>query len=344
MQIGAGPVEQADDRGVDVPHLVGSRGSKAYLGLRRMHAEPGAPPAVLPHEVVPGRRGGPDLPEPLREDGERAGRDMTVLRRGHHGLDRPDLGWRQSMRRRARTGRLIVERTRGLPPAPGMEPARRQPEELQERPQRHARAGLIDGAQDPPLGASVGQSLARQRESRGLQQGQHEAEQRRELLDASPQLQDLLPEFRLREVRHIQTDHDRRHRAEPPTRGRARDAEIRGDGHVAGAADEVPQPMVIAPLRAGRGRHGDDHRPFAHAAQLPEDDAGRPPREPDRLRDDNSRGKVQNVRGDSSATKPTVVVQHVHLSDGGQAVIAGQVTKQGGSGTGGQSRNEGSTP
>ena len=33
--------------------------------------------------------------------------------------------------------------------------------------------------------------------------------------------------------------------------------------------------------------------------------------------------------------KQTVVVQHVHVSDGGQAVIAGQVTKNGGSGTGG---------
>ncbi len=54
----------------------------------------------------------------------------------------------------------IVKRTRVLSPAPGMEPARRQPEELQERPQRNARAGLIDGAQDPPLGAPVRQTLS----------------------------------------------------------------------------------------------------------------------------------------------------------------------------------------
>jgi integrase len=101
------------------------------------------------------------------------------------------------MRRRARTGRLIVERTRRLPPAPGREPARRQAEDLQERPQRDARAGLIDGAQDPPLGASVGQPLARQGESRGLKQGQHEVQQRGKLLDASPQHQDLLSECRL---------------------------------------------------------------------------------------------------------------------------------------------------
>ena len=46
---------------------------------------------------------------------------------------------------------------------------------------------------------------------------------------------------------------------------------------------------------------GDDHRPFARAAQLVEDIAGRPPtRDGPRLSDDNSRGKVQNVRLDSS--------------------------------------------
>ena len=69
------------------------------------------------------------------------------------------------------------------------------------------------------------------------------------ILDPSPQRQDRLSELRLGEVRHIQTDHDRRRRAEPPTRGRATDAEIRGDGDVAGAADEIPQPVVITLLQ-----------------------------------------------------------------------------------------------
>jgi hypothetical protein len=92
VQVGAGPVEQADHRGVDVPHLVGSCSSKAYLGLRWMHAEPRAPPAVRPHEMLPGRRGGPVLSEPLRKDSERAGRDVPVLGRGHHVPDRLDFG------------------------------------------------------------------------------------------------------------------------------------------------------------------------------------------------------------------------------------------------------------
>ena len=173
MEIGARPIEQPDHGGVDVPHFVGARGAEPNLRLRRVEAEPGAPPPVLSYEVVPGRRGRPDLAEPLREDGERAGGDVPVLGRGDHVLDHPDFRWRQPMRRRAGTGRLIGKRIRVLP-SPGMEPTRRQAEEPQQRPQLDARAGPIDGAQDPHLGAAVGQPLARQREPRGPQQGQHE--------------------------------------------------------------------------------------------------------------------------------------------------------------------------
>jgi hypothetical protein len=45
-------------------------------------------------------------------------------------------------------------------------------------------------------------------------------------------------------------------------RRRARDPEIRREGHVLSALDEISKPEVVALLRAGRGRrHGDDHRP-----------------------------------------------------------------------------------
>ena len=46
----------------------------------------------------------------------------------------------------------------------------------------------------------------------GAEQGQREPEQRRELLDVAPQLQDLQSEFRLSEVCNIQRNHDRRTR------------------------------------------------------------------------------------------------------------------------------------
>ena len=158
----------------DVPHLVGSRRSKAHLRLGRVHAEPGAAPAKLPHQMVPGRGGSPNLAEPLRKDGERAGRDVPVLERGHHVLDRPDFSWGQSMGRRVRTGRPIVTCTRLLQPSPGMESTRRQSQEPQERPQRNELTGTIHGSQDPDLGTSVGQTLVRQRESRASKQGEGE--------------------------------------------------------------------------------------------------------------------------------------------------------------------------
>ncbi len=175
------------------------------------------------------------------------------------------------------TGGVIVKRTRVLQPFPGMEPARRQSQEPQERPQRNKRTGAIHSAQDPDLGASVGQTLVRQRESRASKEGEGEPKQGRELLHASPELQDFLLEFRCPHVRHVQAHHDLRDLAEPPTGRRARDAEIRGDGHIPGAVDEIPKPVVVALLRASGGRHGDDHRPFGRAAQLFEDNAGRPP-------------------------------------------------------------------
>jgi hypothetical protein len=97
-------------------------------------------------------------------------------------------------------------------------------------------------------------------------------------------------------VRQFQSDHDPGRRAEPSTRRRARDPEIGGDGQVPGASDEIPEPVVIALLRAGRGRHPDDGRPIADTAQLLQDDAGRhsPRRE---LARENKKCRWRQLRG-----------------------------------------------
>ena len=61
------------------------------------------------------------------------------------------------------------------------------------------------------------------------------------------------------------------------------------------ALDEVPKPVVVAALQAGRGRHGHDHRPFPQPRNSSMTTGSV------RHRDDNSRAKVQIVRGNNSA-------------------------------------------
>ena len=60
------------------------------------------------------------------------------------------------MRRRARTGRLIVKGTGDVPPSPRVESTRRQAEKLEEGSQRDAGTPLIDGPQDPLLVVTIG--------------------------------------------------------------------------------------------------------------------------------------------------------------------------------------------
>ena len=108
-------------------------------------------------------------------------------------------------------------------------------------------------------------------------EGESEPKQCPELFHASLELQDFLLEFRRPQVCHVQAHHGLRCLAEPPTGGRARDSEVRGNGHVPGPLDEMPKPVVLALLRAPRGRHGDDHRPFGQPLNSSKDMAGRLP-------------------------------------------------------------------
>ena len=105
-------LSHANDGRVDVPHLVSASRAKADLGFRRMRAEPGAPPAVLPDEAVPGGGRGPDLAEPPGEDRERAGRDMTIFGRGDQVLDRPETGIRGDRRTDHQAHTRVADGTR----------------------------------------------------------------------------------------------------------------------------------------------------------------------------------------------------------------------------------------
>jgi hypothetical protein len=89
-----------------------------------------------------------------------------------------------------------------------MEATRGQSQEPQECAQRHKLAGAIHRSQDPDFGASVGQTLVRQRESRASKQGEGEPKECREFPHASPELQDLLLEFGCPQVRYVQARAD----------------------------------------------------------------------------------------------------------------------------------------
>src|SRR5262245_34744545 len=188
-----------------------------------------------------------------------------------------------------------------------MEASRRQSQEPQDRRQRHTRTRTIDGSQDPDFGASVGQTRVRQGESRGSKEGEGEAKQCGELLHASPELQDFLLELQCLQIRDVETHHGRLSVADPTTRRGAWDPEIRRDGHVAGVLDEIPKPVIVAALTASRGRHMDDHRLVAYAAQVQKDIVDCPPARDGPLRNENSLWTVQNVPADSSASVHAVL-------------------------------------
>jgi hypothetical protein len=207
----------------------------------------------------------PAVAEPLGEDGERAGRDVTIIGRGDHVLDPPDLREHQSRRRHAGTGRLILKRTGVLKPTPRMAPARRQLEASQDCSQGKILAGAINGAQDAPLGPPVRQTPACQPKPRGSEQGEHEPE------SASRPASRALSSVELR--------------------GGWRRSRRRCVGRDAEGGDRSLLP-------ASRSRHGNDHRPISLAAQLLEDNVGCPSRP-----NDNSRGKLLNVRADSCAAR-----------------------------------------
>jgi hypothetical protein len=156
-----------------------------------------------------------------------------------------------------------------------MEPTRRHTQEPQDRSQREVLVGPIHGSQDPNLGASVRQTLSCEAKPGGAEQGQREPESaasfwtRRRSFKTSCRSSGSVRSATSRQTTTVG--------AAPPTRRRARDPEVRGDGHVPRALGEIPKPVIVALLRASRGRHGDDHRPFPHAAQLLQDDGRRPP-------------------------------------------------------------------
>ena len=74
-----------------------------------MHASSWASPSMTTNESIPGRRGSEDFPQSLSKNGERPGRNMTVLLGSRHFLDSSKLLARQLMGESPWAGGDIIE-------------------------------------------------------------------------------------------------------------------------------------------------------------------------------------------------------------------------------------------
>jgi hypothetical protein len=73
MQIGAGAIEQFDNRDVDVPVFVGFARANTLFGLGRIDAMTWPKPSAFANEAPPCRRREEDLPDPLSTQSQRPG-------------------------------------------------------------------------------------------------------------------------------------------------------------------------------------------------------------------------------------------------------------------------------
>ena len=82
VEVGARSVEETNDRGIDVPDLIGLRGPDPDLRAVGMHSESRPAPAPRSHELRPSRGRGVDATKSLSEYRQSPGRDVPVVGRG----------------------------------------------------------------------------------------------------------------------------------------------------------------------------------------------------------------------------------------------------------------------
>src|SRR5262245_14721712 len=79
VKVHPGSVEEAHDRGIDVPDQVRLRGSNPDLGSIRMDPQARTAPSPHPDEPMPGRGAREDARQPLSEDREPPRGDVPVF-------------------------------------------------------------------------------------------------------------------------------------------------------------------------------------------------------------------------------------------------------------------------
>ena len=92
VDVRLGAVEQLEDRDVDVPDLIGARGTNADGGFCGVNAKTRPAPTAFANEPGPGGRGGEDFADALGVEAQSAQWHVAVLGREDHVLDGRNLG------------------------------------------------------------------------------------------------------------------------------------------------------------------------------------------------------------------------------------------------------------
>ena len=259
VEVEPGVVEKADQGRVDVPEFVRRVGSDADPRLLGVNAEPRTAPAALADEAVPGGRRGEHGAQPLSEEGEPPGRDVTEVGRGHHLPDGRDLVGRQPGGRRRRAGGLVVEEASPLGLTPGAEPGGGQTDDCEDAAQAEHALGTMDGAEQPGL-LGRRDPQAGQVRLQDPQESEQDAQDGPQELVALLEARDPRPKYGRRGVGDGGRRHRPRRSSNPALRGRPRHAEPDRDGRVARLLDELDEPMVVDLLDALRLHPAKVHR------------------------------------------------------------------------------------
>jgi hypothetical protein len=134
---------------------------------------------------------------------------------------------------------VVIEVARRFGPLPGVESRGRNTEHAEHRSQPQRWLGLFDSTKQSRLRLTVGKTTPRQIHLERPQKGHEEPDDRTVLLDPPSQAGDLCLKVLRVLGQYIEGNRRATGLPKPARRGRSRNTEAGGQGHVAGASDEV---------------------------------------------------------------------------------------------------------
>ena len=143
---------------------------------------------------------------------------------------------------------MVIEVANSFCPLPAVESRGRQPEDSVHRSEPQSWLGPFDGTKKSRLRLAVWKTTFREIHIEGPEEGNEEPDDSPELLDPPAQEDDLCLKVQRILGQHIDGDSRATWLPNPAGRGRSRNAAAGGQGYVAGASDEVAEPVVVGLL------------------------------------------------------------------------------------------------